>query len=48
MLFLQKQGYRSIEPNAQYILDELKTAGGFLSINDKSSPETIKEITWLK
>ncbi|MBT4918284.1 MAG: S1-like domain-containing RNA-binding protein [Flavobacteriaceae bacterium] len=44
---LQKQGYRSIEPNAQYILDELKTAGGFLSINDKSSPETIKELLGL-
>ena len=44
---LQKQGYRSIEPNAQYILDELKTAGGFLSINDKSSPEAIKELLGL-
>jgi predicted RNA-binding protein (virulence factor B family) len=44
---LQKQGYRRIEPNAQYILDELKTAGGFLSINDKSSPEAIKELLGL-
>ena len=44
---LQKQGYRSIEPNAQYILDELKTAGGFLYINDKSSPKTIKELLGL-
>ena len=40
---LQKQGYRSIEPNAQFILDELKASGGFLPLHDKSSPETIKE-----
>jgi len=40
---LQKQGYRSIEPNANYILDELKASGGFLPIHDKSSPEVIKE-----
>lgn len=42
-IVLQKQGYRSIEPNAQYILDELKAAGGFIPLHDKSSPETIKE-----
>jgi len=39
---LQKEGYRSIEPNANYILDELKAAGGFLPIHDKSDPDTIK------
>lgn len=39
---LHPPGYRSIEPNAQYILDELKTAGGFLPLHDKSSPEEIK------
>lgn len=39
---LQSPGYRSIEPNAAYILEELKAAGGFLAIHDKSDPETIK------
>lgn len=39
---LQPQGYRSIEPNANYILDELKATGGFLPFNDKTDPETIK------
>jgi hypothetical protein len=39
---LQTPGYRSIEPNAQFILDELKTAGGFLPLHDKSTPEEIK------
>ncbi|MFT5249079.1 MAG: putative RNA-binding protein (virulence factor B family), partial [bacterium] len=42
-IVLQKQGYRSIEPNAQFILDELKASGGFIPLHDKSSPETIKE-----
>ncbi len=46
-IVLQKQGYRSIEPNAQYILDELNAAGGFIPLHDKSSPETIKEILGL-
>ena len=40
---LQTPGYKSIEPNAQYILDELKAAGGFLPLHDKSSPDTIKD-----
>lgn len=40
---LQKQGYRSIEPNAEFILEELKASGGFIPLHDKSSPETIKE-----
>ena len=39
---LQAPGYRSIEPNANFILDELKAAGGFLPLHDKSDPETIK------
>ncbi|RFN57935.1 CvfB family protein [Marixanthomonas ophiurae] len=39
---LQAPGYRSIEPNANYILDELKAAGGFLPLHDKSDPDTIK------
>ncbi len=41
-LVLQRPGYRSIEPNANFILDELKAAGGFLAIHDKSDPDTIK------
>ena len=41
-LVLQAPGYRSIEPNANYVLDELKAAGGFLPLHDKSKPETIK------
>ena len=40
---LQRPGYRSIEPNAQKILDRLKAAGGFMNVSDKSNPEEIKE-----
>lgn len=39
---LQRPGYRSIEPNAQKILDRLKAAGGFIDLTDKSDPEEIK------
>lgn len=39
---LQRPGYRSIEPNAQKILDRLKAAGGFMDISDKSAPDDIK------
>lgn len=41
-LVLQAPGYRSIEPNANYVLDELKAAGGFLALHDKTDPDTIK------
>ena len=41
-LVLQPEGYRSIEPNAQYVLDELTAAGGFIPLHDKSDPEMIK------
>jgi len=41
-LVLQVPGYKSIEPNAKYILEELEAAGGFLPLHDKSEPETIK------
>jgi predicted RNA-binding protein (virulence factor B family) len=41
-LVLQPPGYRSIEPNANFVLDELKAAGGFLPLHDKTDPETIK------
>ncbi len=39
---LQSPGYRSIEPNANFILDELKAAGGFMPLHDKSNPQDIK------
>lgn len=41
-IVLQTPGYKSIEPNANYILDELKAAGGFMPLHDKTDPETIK------
>lgn len=41
-LVLQSPGYRSIEPNAAYLLEELEAAGGFLPLHDKSDPEDIK------
>ncbi|MCM4157158.1 S1-like domain-containing RNA-binding protein [Gramella sp. AN32] len=41
-LSLQRPGYRSIEPNAQKILDHLESAGGFLDLTDKSHPDEIK------
>lgn len=40
---LQRPGYRSIEPNAEKILSELKNADGFLPLTDKSAPEKIKK-----
>jgi predicted RNA-binding protein (virulence factor B family) len=39
---LQSPGYRSIEPNANFILEELKAAGGFMPLHDKSDPQAIK------
>ena len=39
---LQPPGHRSIEPNANFVLDELKAAGGFLALHDKSDPDSIK------
>lgn len=39
---LQSPGYRSIEPNANFILEELKAAGGFIPLHDKSDPQAIK------
>ena len=41
-IVLQSPGYRSIEPNANYVLEELKAAGGFMPLHDKSDPEDIK------
>lgn len=41
---LQKQGYESIEPNADKILDELRASRGFLRLTDSSHPEDIKTV----
>lgn len=40
---LQRPGYRSIEPNAQDILNELSLKNGFLPLTDKSPPEEIQK-----
>jgi len=42
-IVLQPMGYRSIEPNAAYILEELEAAGGFLPLSDGSSPDLIRQ-----
>jgi uncharacterized protein len=41
---LQKQGYENVEPNAEKILDELRSNRGFLRLNDNSHPEDIKTV----
>jgi len=41
-IILQEEGYKSIEPNAQYIFEELGANDGFLSLHDKSAPEDIQ------
>lgn len=35
-------GYRSIEPNADLIMQELQDNGGYINLTDKSSPDDIK------
>ena len=40
----RKVGVESIEPDAQFILDELKANKGFLGLNDDSHPEEIKTV----
>lgn len=39
---LSQIGYRNIEPNAEFILNELQDNSGFIPLHDKSSPEDIK------
>jgi len=41
-IILQEEGYKSIEPNAQYIYEELAANNGFLPLHDKSDPEDIQ------
>lgn len=37
-------GYANVEPNAQYIMDELRASRGFLRLNDNSHPEDIRTV----
>lgn len=41
---LQPSGYGKIEGIAGELLEKLEKSGGFLHVNDKSSPETIKHV----
>ena len=41
---LGQVGYKSIEPNAEVVLKELQDNSGYIQVNDKSSPEEIKEL----
>ncbi len=41
---LQQHGYRSIDPNADIIVNLLNAEGGFLPLTDKSTPQKIQEI----
>jgi len=41
-VILQAPGYRSIEPNANFIREELEAAGGFFPLHDKTDAEIIK------
>jgi predicted RNA-binding protein (virulence factor B family) len=41
---LNQIGYRNIEPNAEFILNELNDNSGFLPVHDKSNPEDIKAL----
>ena len=37
-------GYRSLEPNAELLLNAIEDHGGFLELTDKSDPEEIREV----
>lgn len=43
-IVLSQIGYKSIEPNADLVMKELNDNSGFIPLNDKSSPEDIKEL----
>ena len=42
-LRIEKFGYKAVEPNAQKILDAIKSNNGVLKLTDKSDPEEIKK-----
>lgn len=41
-VLLQPEGYKGIEPNTKYIMDELQANNGTLMLSDKSSPDDIQ------
>lgn len=41
---LRKKGLENLQEGAQTIVDELESSGGFLPVNDKSSPEEIQSL----
>ncbi len=41
---IEKPGYANIEPNAQKIIDKLNKCNGFITLNDNSDPEEIKDM----
>jgi len=41
---LQRPGYRSIEPNADAVMEKLQSKDGFLPLHDKSKPEEIEKM----
>lgn len=43
-LSLQKQGHTRAEPLAEQIMQKLRTQGGFMPLNNKSSPEQIQKL----
>lgn len=43
-LSLDAAGYSRVKPLAQYIMEQLEARGGKLAVDDKSSPETIREM----
>jgi predicted RNA-binding protein (virulence factor B family) len=43
-LALQKSGYEQIDSISKNILQKIKEEGGFIAVNDKSSPEQIKDL----
>ena len=42
-VLLSPEGYKSIEPNANYLYEELMANDGFLPLHDKSEPDKIQE-----
>ncbi len=46
-LSIRKKAYKQMDDDVAVVLNLLKGRGGFLPLNDKSSPEDIKKITHL-
>ncbi len=41
---LEKPGFQKIEPNSQFLLDELKKHEGIIRLTDKSDPDKIRDV----